>query len=83
MTIPAKKMKPKSVRVPLTLTSLTPLRVIHASVVTMWRDVVDLRDFYETQLGEVSQQMIHNAIRQVWPDMTGGACWGSVMRHPI
>jgi len=42
----------------------------------MWRDVVDLRDFYETQLGEVSQQMIHNAIRQVWPDMTGRSLLG-------
>lgn len=34
-------------------------------------DVVDLRDFYRTGLGQVARRMIRAAIRTVWPDLRG------------
>jgi len=37
----------------------------------MSSDVVDLRDFYRTLLGQVARRMIRNAIRRVWPDLRG------------
>ncbi|MCH8927070.1 MAG: methyltransferase domain-containing protein [Proteobacteria bacterium] len=37
----------------------------------MWHDVVDLRDFYETQLGAMARRMIRRGIRSMWPDVKG------------
>src|SRR5579883_151026 len=37
----------------------------------MYSDVVDLRDFYATSLGQVACRMIRRRIRQIWPDLTG------------
>jgi SAM-dependent methyltransferase len=37
----------------------------------MSSDVVDLRDFYRTGLGQIARRMIRGAIRQVWPDLRG------------
>ena len=37
----------------------------------MWHDVVDLRDFYETQLGAMARRMIRRGVRSMWPDMKG------------
>jgi SAM-dependent methyltransferase len=37
----------------------------------MSSDVVDLRDFYRTALGQVARRMIRQAIRRVWPDLGG------------
>src|SRR5438067_6885898 len=37
----------------------------------MSSDVVDLRDFYRTRLGQVARRMIRGAIRRVWPDLHG------------
>src|ERR1700731_865620 len=37
----------------------------------MSSDVVDLRDFYRTGLGQIARRMIRGAIRQVWPDLHG------------
>src|SRR5499433_85518 len=37
----------------------------------MASDVVDLRDFYRTVLGQVARRMIRAAIRRVWPDLRG------------
>lgn len=37
----------------------------------MWRDVVDLRDFYATGLGHVARRMIWAQIHQLWPNLTG------------
>ncbi len=34
-------------------------------------DVVDLRDFYRTGLGQVARRMIRRAIQRVWPDLRG------------
>src|SRR6185312_2570079 len=37
----------------------------------MSSDVVELRDFYLTGLGQVARRMIRRAIRRVWPDLRG------------
>ncbi|HXE17461.1 MAG TPA: methyltransferase domain-containing protein [Stellaceae bacterium] len=37
----------------------------------MFVDVVDLRDFYATRLGQVARRQVRARIRQVWPDVTG------------
>lgn len=37
----------------------------------MWSDVVDLRDFYATGLGQVASRMLRRRIRMIWPDLTG------------
>lgn len=37
----------------------------------MFTDAVDLRDYYETGLGDVSAQMLRHSVRKVWPDLRG------------
>ena len=37
----------------------------------MASDVVDLRDFYRTALGQVARRMIRQAVRRMWPDLHG------------
>jgi SAM-dependent methyltransferase len=37
----------------------------------MWYDVVDLRDFYETQLGAMARRMIRRGVRAMWSDVKG------------
>jgi len=37
----------------------------------MYADVVDLRDFYGTRLGQVARRMIRRRIRSLWPDLHG------------
>ncbi|HEX3952799.1 MAG TPA: methyltransferase domain-containing protein [Stellaceae bacterium] len=37
----------------------------------MASDVVDLRDFYRTVLGQVARRMIRRAIQRVWPELRG------------
>jgi len=37
----------------------------------MSADVVDLRDFYRTGLGQMARRMIRSAIRRAWPDLHG------------
>ena len=37
----------------------------------MWTDVVDLRDFYETSLGQMACRVIRRRIREIWPDLRG------------
>jgi SAM-dependent methyltransferase len=39
-------------------------------------DVIDLRDFYLTGLGQVARRMIRRAIRRVWPDLRGQSLLG-------
>ena len=34
-------------------------------------DVIDLRDFYQTGLGQVARRMIRRTIRGIWPDLHG------------
>ena len=42
----------------------------------MHNDVVDLRDFYETRLGQVARHMIRRSIRSLWPDLRGQSLLG-------
>jgi SAM-dependent methyltransferase len=37
----------------------------------MASDVVDLRDFYRSALGQVARRMIRRAIQRAWPDLRG------------
>jgi len=37
----------------------------------MWADVVDLRDFYETSLGQMAGRVIRHRVRELWPDLRG------------
>ena len=37
----------------------------------MWTDVVDLRDFYHSHLGQVARRIIRHRLREIWPDMAG------------
>jgi SAM-dependent methyltransferase len=37
----------------------------------MRSDVVDLRDFYESRLGQAAQRLIRSRIRKVWPNLSG------------
>ncbi|MBV8779150.1 MAG: methyltransferase type 11, partial [Alphaproteobacteria bacterium] len=39
-------------------------------------DVIDLRDFYRTPLGQVARRMIRQALRRVWPDLGGMSLLG-------
>jgi SAM-dependent methyltransferase len=36
----------------------------------MWMDVVDLRDFYATSLGQVAARAVRRRIREIWPDLS-------------
>ena len=42
----------------------------------MNRDVVDLREFYQTSLGQVAQRQLKRRIREFWPDLTGQSVLG-------
>lgn len=37
----------------------------------MWNDIIDLRDFYDTGLGQTARRMIRRQIRNIWPDTSG------------
>lgn len=38
---------------------------------SLWADVVDLRDFYATSLGQMAQRMIRRQLRMLWSDVSG------------
>jgi SAM-dependent methyltransferase len=42
----------------------------------MYRDVVDLREFYQTSLGQVALRQVKKRIREIWPDLTGQSVLG-------
>ena len=42
----------------------------------MYRDAVDLREFYRTSLGQVAQRMIRRRVRQFWPELRGQTVLG-------
>src|SRR5579862_361097 len=42
----------------------------------MFADVVDLREFYGTRLGQVARRMVGRRIRLIWPDLTGSRLLG-------
>jgi len=37
----------------------------------MWRDVVDIRDFYGSSLGGVTKRILRRRIREIWPHVSG------------
>jgi len=42
----------------------------------MWTDVVDLRDFYDTSLGQMTRRLIRRQLRLLWPDVGGQRVMG-------
>ena len=42
----------------------------------MYRDVVDLREFYQTSLGQVALRLLKRRIREFWPNLTGQSVLG-------
>ena len=42
----------------------------------MWRDVVDIRDFYASPLGQTARRMIRRRVRRQWPDAAHQAVLG-------
>jgi SAM-dependent methyltransferase len=42
----------------------------------MYSDVVELREFYRTALGQAARRMIRRRIRQMWPDLRGQCVLG-------
>jgi SAM-dependent methyltransferase len=42
----------------------------------MWSDVVDLREFYDTRLGQVARHLIRRRLRVLWPDVRGQSLLG-------
>ena len=49
----------------------------------MWTDVVDLRDFYGSSLGQMAQRLIRRQIRQLWPDVGGMRVLGLGFATPV
>ncbi|MFM2044055.1 MAG: hypothetical protein RLY86_2631 [Pseudomonadota bacterium] len=37
----------------------------------MYSDVLDLREFYDSSLGQLVRRLVRRRIRQIWPDVTG------------
>lgn len=37
---------------------------------SQWTDVVDLRDFYQSSLGQMAQRLIRKRLKELWPDVT-------------
>lgn len=42
----------------------------------MWTDVVDLREFYESKVGQVARHMVRRGVRSMWPDLHGQSLLG-------
>ncbi len=42
----------------------------------MYTDVVDLREFYDTSMGQVARRMIRRRLRRLWPDVRGEVVLG-------
>ncbi|HNB25513.1 MAG TPA: methyltransferase domain-containing protein, partial [Alphaproteobacteria bacterium] len=37
----------------------------------MWQDVVDLKEFYDREIGRTARHLLRARIRALWPDLTG------------
>lgn len=42
----------------------------------MFADVIDLREFYGTRVGQVARRMVARRIRRLWPDLAGARLLG-------
>jgi SAM-dependent methyltransferase len=49
----------------------------------MRMDVVDLRDFYETALGQVARRILRQHVREIWPDVKGLSVLGLGFATPL
>lgn len=49
----------------------------------MRTDVVDLRDFYRSDLGQIAQRMIRRRIREMWPNVRGERLLGLGYATPV
>ena len=49
----------------------------------MYTDVVDLRDFYESSLGQVATRMLRRRIREIWPSLEGASLAGIGFAAPL
>ncbi|MFA6021400.1 MAG: class I SAM-dependent methyltransferase [Rhodospirillales bacterium] len=49
----------------------------------MWTDIVDLRDFYASGLGQMTARLLRRRIREVWPDLSGEAVLGLGFAPPL
>lgn len=48
-----------------------------------WSDVVDLRDFYDTGLGQTTRRLLRRHLRQLWPDTHGLRILGLGFATPL
>jgi SAM-dependent methyltransferase len=48
----------------------------------MWTDAVDLRDFYDTRLGQMARQLIRRRLRALWPEVRGETVLGLGYANP-
>src|SRR3546814_16485617 len=49
----------------------------------MYTDVVDLREFYESNLGQTARRMLRRRVRQLWPDVSGQVVLGLGYPTPL
>jgi SAM-dependent methyltransferase len=42
----------------------------------MWTDVINLRDFYSSSIGQIAQRAINQKLRELWPDLSGYSILG-------
>lgn len=48
-----------------------------------WNDVVDLRDFYDSGLGQTTRRLLRRHLRQLWPDTHGMRILGLGFATPL
>ena len=48
-----------------------------------WTDVVDLRDFYDSSLGQTARRLLRRHLRQIWPDAHGLRVLGLGFATPL
>ena len=49
----------------------------------MYRDVIDLREFYRSPLGQLARRLVMRRIREFWPDLKGQSVLGIGYATPI
>ncbi|MEO0392400.1 MAG: methyltransferase domain-containing protein [Pseudomonadota bacterium] len=49
----------------------------------MYRDVLDLHEFYRDRLGLVAQRLLRRRLRQMWPDLAGQSIMGFGYAGPL
>ncbi|MGB1540237.1 MAG: hypothetical protein ACPG80_04695, partial [Rickettsiales bacterium] len=47
-----------------------------------WPDVIDLKLFYASRLGGITQRILARAIAKIWPDATGECVLGLGYAQP-